>query len=129
LFTMDPEIKKDSEYLVLYFLLWAGVNLWVLIRFPQLKEFDVTKFTGSELGILFLFSAVSLYGLVMSAVYVNRIQKFLNIGGFTPGAVTVFYVLSVALLGLLSFVFIMYILWKVRNVSSGQKQKPDKGRK
>ncbi len=122
---MSSEIRRDFEYLILFFLLWASVNLWVLIKFPQIKELDATLFAQQQLVTIFLLSLVSIYGLVMSAVYINRLQKKVNLGGVSAKVFTLLYVLSVILFGLVSSVFILLIFYKIRKMDLS-KEKDEK---
>lgn len=119
---MVDNIKKEVEYLLIYFLIWLGANLWVVWKFPQVKDLNFEIFSSFQLTLLFLFSLASVFGLVMSAVYVNRLWKKCEVKSPSPQMLTFLFVVSVVFLGVLSGVLVAFIIWKAKKAEALSKE-------
>ena len=109
---MTEQLKNDRQHMVLFSLLWVAATLWGVRYYPLVKDFDFSKLSPGQLNILLLTSLVSLFALIMTAVYVYKVAKILNHPVFSAKMVTFMFVLCALLLGLFSYIIVAILLYR-----------------
>jgi len=111
---MDKQIEKYRQFLLLFSLLWVNLNLLAVRYYPQLKDFDVSKLSSSDLNLLFLLAVSSLISLAASSVYIYRLAAKLKIKSFSPKIITGLFVIVSLSLGAFSMAIAAFLLWKTK---------------
>ena len=109
---MKEQLKADRQQLLLFSLVWLAVTLWGSRYYPFVQDFDFSKLPAGQLNLLLLISLGSIFGLVMTAVYVHKVAAHLNHPKFSAKIATIAFVISAILLGLLSFVVVAILVWQ-----------------
>ena len=122
---MNEQITKDRQLLLIYSLLWLASTLWVMRYYPLIKSFDLSVLSRVQINILFIVSITNLLGLIMTSTYVYRMYSWLNLPNVRPGVMTTLFVILSLLLGLVSFIIIMFIFWKSKKLLLDTKEESD----
>jgi di/tricarboxylate transporter len=109
---MTERLKSDREHMLLFSFIWIAASLWGARYYPLVKDFDFSKLSAPQLNLLLLISLASIFGLIMTAVYVYKVAASLKLGRLSARMVTSIFVVSALLLGLFSFVIVALLVWK-----------------
>ena len=109
---MNEHLKADRQQLLLFSLIWLAATLWGSRYYPLVQDFDFSKLPAGQLNLLLLISLGSIFGLVMTAVYVHKVAVHVNHPKFSARVATITFVISAILLGLLSFVVVAILIWQ-----------------
>ena len=109
---MNEQLKTDRHQLLLFSLIWLAATLWGSRYYPLVQDFDFSKLPPGQLNLLLLISLGSIFGLVMTAIYVHKVAGHLNYPKFSAKTATIIFVISAVLLGLLSFVIVAILIWQ-----------------
>jgi hypothetical protein len=109
---MTEQLRSDRQQLLLFSLVWLAATLWGSRYYPLVQDFDFSKLPPGQLNLLLLISLGSIFGLVMTAIYVYKVAGHLNSPKFSARTVTVIFVVGAILLGLFSFLVVAVLIWK-----------------
>jgi hypothetical protein len=109
---MTERLKSDREHMLLFSFVWIAASLWGARYYPLVKDFDFSKLSPYQMNLLLLISLASIFGLIMTAVYVYKVTASLKLSRFSPRMVTSIFVVSALFLGFLSFIVVALLVWK-----------------
>ena len=111
---MPPELKKNQDFLIIFFLLWIGLTLWVLRYYPLIKDFNFSKLSPSQVNIIFLISLASIFSLIMSGVYLYRVSQWLNLSNFYRIIITFVFIVVCLVSVFISAIIVILVLYGVK---------------
>ena len=111
---MPPELKRDQDFLIIFFLLWIGLTLWALRYYPLIKDFNLSGLSSLQVNTIFLISIASVFSLIMSGVYLYRLSLWLNLSNFYRIIITFAFIVTCLVLGFISVIIVILVLYRVK---------------